>query len=691
MPKILEKLRNIGIMAHIDAGKTTVTERVLFYTGKTYKMGEVHNGTAVMDYLEEEQKRGITITSAATGCPWKDFQINLIDTPGHIDFTAEVERSLRVLDGAVAVLDASEGVQAQTETVWRQGQKYELPCLCFVNKMDKTGADFEMTIESIRDKLLANPVVMQVPIGADASFTGLIDLIGMKAVFYKAEKLGATFEELEIPDDLLPAARKRRTQMLEQAAEFDDQLMDAYVHDKPVSAEMISAAIRKGTLSNKLNPVFLGSALKYIGVQRLLDAIVTYLPSPLDKSDIIAHKPDDKNKKITVTCDRNASLVALAFKITNDSHGDLYFLRIYQGTLKSGTRTLNVNRSKRENITRIFEMHAEERKLLDAASAGDIVAVVGPKETLTGDTLCDPKHPVSLPSIIFPETVISMSIEPKTAAERAKLGDALAALRREDPTFACKVDSETGQTIIRGMGELHLEILQHKLVKEKGVNVRVGKPRVAYKEAITRLAEAEGKFVRQTGGRGQYGHVILTVESLFTEDGHWSRENDFGSTASGQDVPREYVPAIERAVKDTLNSGVLGGYPVVGTKVTLIGGSFHPVDSSDVAFEQAAIAAVEKALKEAGPVLLEPIMRLQVVVPEANFGAVQGGLLAKRGLITDCRVHGNMRVIDAKVPLAELFGYSSEIRSATAGRGTFTMEPLSYERTPEQIVQQIIV
>jgi elongation factor G len=336
-------------------------------------------------------------------------------------------------------------------------------------------------------------------------------------------------------------------------------------------------------------------------------------------------------------------------------------------------------------------MHAEERKLLDAASAGDIVAVVGPKETLTGDTLCDPKHPVSLPSIIFPETVISMSIEPKTAAERAKLGDALAALRREDPTFACKVDSETGQTIIRGMGELHLEILQHKLVKEKGVNVRVGKPRVAYKEAITRLAEAEGKFVRQTGGRGQYGHVILTVESLFTEDGHWSRENDFGSTASGQDVPREYVPAIERAVKDTLNSGVLGGYPVVGTKVTLIGGSFHPVDSSDVAFEQAAIAAVEKALKEAGPVLLEPIMRLQVVVPEANFGAVQGGLLAKRGLITDCRVHGNMRVIDAKVPLAELFGYSSEIRSATAGRGTFTMEPLSYERTPEQIVQQIIV
>lgn len=691
MPKILEKLRNIGIMAHIDAGKTTVTERVLYYTGKTYKMGEVHNGTAVMDYLEEEQKRGITITSAATRCPWKGFQINLIDTPGHIDFTAEVERSLRVLDGAVAVLDASEGVQAQTETVWRQGQKYELPCLCFVNKMDKTGADFEMTVESIRDKLLANPIVVQIPIGADTSFAGLIDLIGMKAVFYKAEQLGATFEEVEVPDELFTAAQKGRTRLLEQAAEFDEQLMDAYVHDKPISGEMINAAIRKGTLGNKLNPVFLGSALKYIGVQRLLDGVVAYLPSPLGKRDIIAHKPDDKSKKVTVKCDRNAPLVSLAFKITNDSHGDLYFLRIYQGTLKSGTRVLNVNRSKRENITRIFEMHADDRKILDAAGAGDIVAVVGPKETLTGDTLCDAKHPVSLPSITFPETVISMSIEPKTAAERAKLGDALTALRREDPTFGCKVDSETGETIISGMGELHLEILQHKLVKEKGVNVRVGKPRVAYKEAITGLAEAEGKFVRQTGGRGQYGHVILTIEPLFTEDGHWSRENDFCSTAGGQDVPREYVPAVEHAVKDALNSGVLGGYPVVGARVTLVGGSFHPVDSSDIAFEQAATAAVEKALKGAGPVLLEPIMRLQLIVPEANFGVVQGGLLAKRGLITDCRVHGNMRVIDAKVPLAEMFGYSSEIRSATAGRGSFTMEPLSYERTPEQIVSQIIV
>jgi len=678
-------------MAHIDAGKTTVTERVLYYTGKTYKMGEVHNGTAVMDYLEQEQKRGITITSAATKCPWKGFEVNLIDTPGHIDFTAEVERSLRVLDGAVAVLDGSEGVQAQTETVWRQGQKYGLPCLCFVNKMDKTGADFEMTVESIRDKLLANPVVLQLPIGAQGSFAGIIDLIEMKAVFYKAEQLGATFEETDIPEDLLPVATQHRTQMLELAAEHDEQLMDAYVHDQPVDPDLIRKAVRKATLGNKLQPVFVGSALKYIGVQRLLDAVVAYLPSPLDKPDIVAHRPDAKNKEITVKCDAKASLVALAFKVTGDVHGDLYFLRIYQGTLKAGTRALNVNRSKRENITRIFEMHADDRKILDSAAAGDIVAVVGPKDTLTGDTLCDPRHPVSLPNITFPETVISMSIEPTTAAERAKLGDALASLKREDPTFECKVDSETGQTIISGMGELHLEILQHKLTRDKGVNVRVGKPRVAYKEAITACAQAEGKFVRQTGGRGQYGHVILTAEPLFTEDGRWSRENDFISSASGQDVPREYVPAIERAVRDALNSGVLGGYPVVGTRVTLIGGSFHQVDSSDVAFEQAAAAALEKALKDAGPVLLEPVMRLQVVAPEANLGAVQGGLLAKRGLITDCRVHGNMRVIDAKVPLAELFGYSSEIRSATAGRGTFTIEPLSYERTPDQVVEQIIL
>ena len=691
MPSNLEKLRNFGIMAHIDAGKTTVTERILYYTGKTYKMGEVHDGTAVMDFLEEEQKRGITITSAATRCPWKGYQINLIDTPGHIDFTAEVERSLRVLDGALAVFDGSEGVQAQSETVWRQGKKYDLPCLCFVNKMDKTGADFEMTVESIRDKLRANPILLQIPIGAEGSFAGIIDLIEMQAVFYKAEKLGADFEETEIPAELRKIAERQRNQMLELAAEYDEQLMDAYIHDKPIGTEIIDRAIRNATLSTRLNPVFVGSALKYIGVQRLLDGVVAYLPSPLDKPQIVGHKPTDKKKKISVKCDRNAALVALAFKITKDTHGDLNFLRIYQGTLKSGTRVLNVNRNKRENITRIFEMHAGERKILESADAGDIVAVVGLKQTLTGDTICNPKNPVCLPSITFPETVVSMSIEPKTTAERAKLADALADLRREDPTFESEVDSETGQTIIRGMGELHLEVLQHKLVRERGVDVRVGKPRVAYKEAITKLAQAEGRFVRQTGGRGQYGHVILTVEPLLTEDGHWSRDIEFESKASGQMVPKEYIPAIGRAVRDALSSGVLAGYPVVGIKVTLIDGSFHSVDSSDLAFEQAAAIAVEKAVKDAEPVLLEPIMRLQTEVPEASFGAVQGGLLGKRGLITDCHVHGTMRVIDAKVPLAEMFGYSSEIRSATAGRGTFTMEPLSYEKIPEEIAQQIIL
>jgi elongation factor G len=691
MASSLEKLRNIGIMAHIDAGKTTVTERILYYAGKTYKMGEVHDGTAVMDYMEEEQKRGITITSAATKCPWKTFEINLIDTPGHIDFTAEVERSLRVLDGAVAVFDGSEGVQAQSETVWRQGQKYDLPCICFVNKMDKVGADFEMCLESIRDKLLANPVLLQVPIGAEDSFAGIIDLVAMKAVFYKPEKLGATFEETEIPEELRETAVRQRNQTIELAAEHDGQLMDAYVHDRSIDAEMIHRAIRKGALSNKLHPVFVGSALKYIGVQRLLDGVVAFLPSPLDKPALIGHKPTDKEKEIPVKCDASASLVAVAFKITSDVHGDLTFLRIYQGRLKSGSRVLNVNRDKRENITRIFEMHADERKMLDSASAGDIVAVVGLKDTLTGDTICDPKRPVSLPSITFPPTVINMSIEPRTAAEKAKLAGALADLRREDPTFESRTDSETGQTIISGMGELHLEILQHKLTRDKGVDVRVGKPRVAYKEAITKPAKAEGKFIRQTGGHGQYGHVVLEVEPVFTEDGRWSRENTFASKVGSDKVPREYIPEVERGSRDALSCGVLAGYPCVGVKVTLIDGSFHAVDSSGLAFEQAAAIAVEKAVKDAEPVLLEPVMRLQVVVPQPSFGSVQGSLLAKRGVITDCHIHGNMQVIEAKVPLVEVFGYSSEIRSATAGRGTFTMELMSYEKVPEQIARQIVL
>jgi len=638
-----------------------------------------------MDYMEEEQKRGITITSAATKCPWKDFEINLIDTPGHIDFTAEVERSLRVLDGAVAVFDGSEGVQAQSETVWRQGRKYNLSCLCFINKMDKTGADFEMSLQSIHDKLVANPVPVQIPMGAEDAFVGIIDLVAMKAVFYEAEELGAKFRETEIPDEYQDKARQYRARMIELAAEHDEELMEAFVEDRPVAEEIIRRAIRKGTLANELHPVFLGSALKYVGVQRLLDGVVAYLPSPLERPDIIGHKPKDETKEVVVKCDPNGSLVALAFKISGDSHGDLSFLRIYQGTLKSGSRVLNVNRDRKENITRVFEMHANERKILDVARAGDIVAVVGLKQTLTGDTICDAKKPVMLPSITFPQTVITMSIEPRTAAERAKLADALSSLRREDPTFECKTDSETGQTVISGMGELHLEILQHKLVREKKVDVRVGKPRVAYKETVTRRAEVEGKFVHQTGGRGQYGHVILMIEPLVVEGGQRGSTIEFVSSAPADEVPKEYVAGVESGVRDAAGSGVLAGYPVVGVKVTLTGGSYHSVDSSELAFEQAALIAMDKGLKEAGPVLLEPVMRVEAVVPESAFGAVQADLLAKRGLITDCRVHGGMRIVDANVPLVELFGYSSDIRSLTAGRGNFTMEPFSYERVPEQL------
>jgi len=686
----LASTRNIGIMAHIDAGKTTVSERILYYAGRTYKMGEVHEGTAVMDFMEEEQKRGITITSAATKCPWKGAEINLIDTPGHIDFTAEVERSLRVLDGAVAVFDGSEGVQAQSETVWRQGQKYSLPCLCFVNKMDKIGADFEMSVRSIREKLLANPVPVQIPMGAGDLFSGIIDLVSMQAVFYEVEKMGASFQETEIPTEYLDQAKRCRARMIELAAEHDDALMDAFVNDEAVTTEAIHRAVRKGTLAGKLHPVFVGSALKYIGVQRLLDGVVAYLPSPIDKPPIIGHKDGDESQEVPVKCDPKAPLVALAFKITSDAHGDLSFLRIYQGTLKSGTRVLNVNRNTKENITRVFEMHASERKILEAASAGDIVAVIGLRQTLTGDTICDSKKPVMLPTITFPQTVITMSIEPRTAAERGKLATALESLRREDPTFGYKIDPDTGQTVISGMGELHLEVLQHKLTREKKVDVRVGKPRVAYKEAITQPARAEAKFIHQSGGRGQYGHVVLAVEPLVSQDGRYLTDIQFVADASPEEVPREYVSSVEQGVREGVGNGVLAGYPVVGLRATLVGGSFHAVDSSELAFEQAAAMALERAMKEAGPVLLEPVMRVQAIVPESAFGVVQADLMAKRGLITDCRVHGEMRVVDANVPLVELFGYSSDIRSLTAGRGNFTMEPLCYEKVPEQVAKSIL-
>jgi len=655
-------------------------------------MGEVHDGTAVMDYLEEEQRRGITISSAATKCPWDGFEINLIDTPGHIDFTAEVERSLRVLDGAVAVFDGSEGVQAQSETVWRQGRKYNLPCLCFVNKMDKTGADFAMSLESIRTKLGAHPVALEIPIGEEDSFCGLIDLVEMKAVFYDADQLGSRFREEPIPEEHRAAAQRYRAALIEQIAEYDDELMDCFVHDRPADQAVMRRAVRKGTMACSLHPVLVGSALKNVGIQRLLDAVVAYLPSPLDRPAVVGHSPEDKAKKeILIRCDPADHLVALAFKISTDAHGDLTFLRIYRGTLKAGTRVLNPSRKIKENITRVFEMQADERVSLSEAPAGEIVAVVGLRETLTGDTLCDSRHPVMLPSIAFPQTVITMSIEARSAADRGRLGEALAALRREDPTFAFRTDAETGQTVISGMGELHLEILQNRLVKDKKVDVRVGKPRVAYKEAITGRAQAEGRFVRQTGGRGQYGHVVLLLEPLLGEDGRWCSENDFETKVISGAVPREYFSAVQRGAMEALGRGVLGGYPVIGVKVTLVDGSYHSVDSSELAFEQAAAIAIEKALKEAGPALLEPVMRVQIEVPEACLGPVQSNLLARRGSITDCRTHGPARVIDANVPLVEMFGYSTQLRGLTAGRGGFTMEPLAYERVPEDVAKGVIL
>lgn len=687
----LSLVRNIGIMAHIDAGKTTVSERILYFSGKTYKIGEVHNGTAVMDYLEEEQQRGITITSAATKCPWKGYDINLIDTPGHVDFTAEVERSLRVLDGAVAVFDASEGVQAQSETVWRQGQKYQLSCLIFINKMDKIGADFEMCLRSIHDKLLSNPVPVQIPIGYESTFEGMIDLVKMKAVYFTPEEKGASFREEDIPADMMANATHYRSKMIEAAAEFDDEMMELYISDQPIAEDVIYRAIRKGTVANKLHPVLVGSALRNIGVRRLLDAVVNYLPSPLDMPPVIGHENGDKNKPVKVVCDPKKPLVAMAFKIASDKHGDLYFLRIYQGTIHKGTRVFNPNRNVKENVTRLFHMHASERLIIDSALAGDIVAVLGPKDTLTGDTLCDSKENVMLEGITFPETVISMSIEPISAAERNRLGEALAMLRKEDPTFKSKFDPETGQTIISGMGELHLEILENKLIRDLGVKVRVGKPRVAYKEAIAGTAEGEGKFIRQTGGRGQYGHVVIRMEPLFSEDGHYAKTNQFVNAIIGGSIPKEYIPSVEAGVMGGLTSGSLAGYPVVGVKVTLLDGSFHAVDSSELAFEQAANIAVQDLLGKANPVLLEPVMRVQVVTPENYFGAIQGNLVARRGEITNSYLHGTVRVIDAKVPLGEMFGYASQIRSATAGRGTFTMEPLSYERVPDQIIEKILL
>jgi elongation factor G len=688
MSQELSKIRNIGIMAHIDAGKTTVTERILYYTGRTYKIGEVHEGTAVMDYLAEEQERGITITSAATTCPWKGTQINLIDTPGHVDFTVEVERSLRVLDGAVAVFDASEGVQAQSETVWHQAQKYSVPCLCFINKMDKIGADFEMAVKSMREKLLANTVNIHIPIGAQDDFQGFIDLLDMKALYFTPDKVGSSITVKEIPNEFLDAAQRGRHDLMEHAAEFDEGLMEKYIQDEPLTTEEIIAGLRKGTIIGKIQPVLCGSALRSIGSRKLLDAVVNFLPSPLDRPEIEGHIPGHLQKKMHYSCDPNGPLVAMAFKITSDQHGDLTFVRVYSGTLKSGMRVLNSTRDRKENVTKIGQIHAGSLSLQDSARAGDIVGLIGLKNTLTGDTICSQKDPVVLETIHFPEPVISLSIEPRTSADKAKLAEALETLKREDPTFRASFHEETGQTIISGMGELHLEILQHKLIRDMKIDVAVGRPRVAYKETITRLAQGEGKFVKQTGGRGQYGHVIISVEPNQPEKDEESII--FEDKVVGGNIPKEYISSVMRGIQDAAATGVLAGYPLMNIKVCILDGSFHPVDSSDIAFQQAASMAFFDAITKAAPSLLEPIMRMQVITPEQYYGAIQGDLTRKRAIIQKTEQRGQIRVIDCVVPLAEMFGYASDIRSSSQGRASYTMEPHKYALVPEQISQKVL-
>ncbi|MGB9823358.1 MULTISPECIES: elongation factor G [Thermodesulfovibrio] len=681
----LEKTRNIGIMAHIDAGKTTTTERILYYTGVTYKIGEVHEGTAVMDWMPQEQERGITITAASTSCMWKDHKINIIDTPGHVDFTIEVERSLRVLDGAIAVFDASAGVEPQSETVWRQADKYKVPRIAFMNKMDKIGADFFMSIESMVEKLGANPVAVQIPIGREDTFRGPIDLIEMKAYYFDDETLGAKFVEDEIPSEYLEGAKKYREKMIEALCDIDDRIMEKYLSGEEITAEEIRAALRKGTIQMKLTPVLCGSAFKNKGVQMLLDAIVYYLPSPLDIPPVKGINPLD-GAEISRKPSVDEPLTALAFKIMADPYmGSLTYVRVYSGVLTSGSYVYNSTRNIKERVARIFRMHSNRREEIKEICAGDIAAVVGLKNTLTGDTLCDENNPIVLESIEFPEPVISVAIEPKTKADQEKLSLSLQKISQEDPSFRVSFNEETGQTIISGMGELHLEIIVDRLTREFKVGANVGKPQVAYKETIKMPAKAEGKFIRQTGGRGQYGHVWIEVEPLERGKGFEFVNNIVGGT-----IPREFIPAVEKGIVEAMEGGVLAGYPVVDVRVTLFDGSYHEVDSSELAFKIAASMAFKDACKKAGLVLLEPIMDVEVVVPEDYMGEVIGDLNSRRGKIQSMEKRGKAQVIRAMVPLAEMFGYATDLRSKTQGRGTYTMQFSHYDEVPKNLTEQII-
>ena len=681
----LSKFRNIGIMAHIDAGKTTTTERILYYTGVSHRMGEVHDGAATMDWMEQERERGITITAAATTCFWKDHRINIIDTPGHVDFTIEVERSLRVLDGAVAVFDSVQGVEPQSETVWRQADKYSVPRIAFMNKMDRIGADFYAGVKSMVDRLGASPVPIQLPIGREAEYRGSVDLVTMKAYLYDDETLGAKYVVEDIPASMTDTVKEYREKMLDAVAEFDEQAMEKYLNGQSLSTEEIKRAIRAGTISLKITPVLCGSAFKNKGVQQLLDGVVEYLPSPLDIPPVVGIDPST-DKEVKRSASDSEPFAALAFKIMTDPFaGQLTFFRVYSGTLKTGTAVLNITKGTKERIGRLLKMHANKREEIDTVYAGDIAAAVGLKGATTGDTLSDEKHPVLLEVMKFPEPVIAMAIEPKTKPDQEKMAVGLQKLAQEDPSFRVRTDEETGQTIISGMGELHLEIIVDRLFREFKVEANVGKPEVAYRETIRRSAEAEGKYIKQTGGRGQYGHAVITVEPLETGKGF-----EFVNDVVGGAIPREYIPAIEKGIKERMETGVLAGYPVRDVRVTLTDGSYHDVDSNEMAFKIAGSMAFQDACKRADPVLLEPIMKVEVLVPQEFMGDVIGNLNGRRGKIHGMKVRAGSQAIDAAVPLSAMFGYSTDLRSRTQGRATYSMEFDRYEQVPRQIAEEII-
>ncbi len=682
----LAKTRNIGIMAHIDAGKTTTTERILYYTGKSYKIGEVHEGAATMDWMVQEQERGITITSAATTCQWRGITINIIDTPGHVDFTVEVERSLRVLDGAVAVFDAVAGVEPQTETVWRQANKYGVPRICFVNKMDRVGANFPQAVEMIKDRLEAVPAVVQLPIGAEGEFRGVVDLVRMRALVWD-DGMGEEWSEEDIPESLATEAADARHQLIDVLSNHDDTVMEKYLNDEEITAEDLTAALRTVTLGSHAVPVLCGSAFKNKGVQPMLDAVVDYLPSPLDIPPAVGHRPRKEDEEVDRAADDSAPFAALAFKIMTDPYvGKLTYARIYSGTLAKGSTVLNSTKDRKERVGRILQMHANSREDLDGAFAGDIVALVGLKQTTTGDTLSDPADPVVLESLTFPEPVIHVAVEPKPKADQDKLSKALYALSEEDPTFRVQTDEETGQTVISGMGELHLEVLVDRMLREFNVDANVGKPQVAYRETVRKTVEkVEMRYVRQTGGKGQYGHVVISLEPTGPGGGY-----EFVDKITGGVIPKEYIPSVDAGIQEALTSGVLAGYPTVDVRVTLTFGSYHEVDSSEMAFKIAGSMAVKKAASEASPVLLEPVMAVEVTTPEEYMGDVIGDLSSRRGKVEGMEQRGSNHIVRALVPLSDMFGYATDLRSRTQGRATYSMQFHSYNEVPDSIAKEII-